>query len=88
MELMKLVKEKDNHEIVVKIDPGLFRPAEVDTLLGDSQKARERLGWEPIINLEQLNKEMIDCDLREAKKESLLKKEGFTINNSLEDFTK
>ncbi len=81
-------KRKDNHEIVVKIDPGLFRPAEVDTLLGDSQKARERLGWEPIINLEQLIKEMIDCDLREAKKESLLKKEGFTINNSLEDFTK
>jgi GDPmannose 4,6-dehydratase len=49
------------------IDPSLFRPAEVDVLLGDSRKARTRLGWEPTISLEEMIKEMVDADLARLK---------------------
>ena len=55
-----------------------------DFLLGNSDKAKEELGWEPNTSLEELIKEMIINDKEEAKKESLLKKSGFTINSSQE----
>ena len=71
-------------EIVIKVDPRYFRPTEVDFLLGNSDKARKELGWIPSISLEELIREMIDSDMEEAKKEALLKKSGFTINNSKE----
>lgn len=52
-----------NPDDFVKIDPQLFRPAEVDVLLGDSSLAREKLGWEPTITLEEMIREMVDADL-------------------------
>ena len=77
-------KRADTKEIVIRIDSKYFRPTEVDQLLGDSNKAFTKLGWSPKINLEELIEEMIDSDLREAKKESLLVKSGFEINDSID----
>ncbi len=74
----------DTNEVVVRIDKRYFRPTEVDELLGDPSKAKEKLNWEPKTSLNELISEMIDEDLREAKKEALLKKEGFIIHNSRE----
>ena len=53
---------------IIKVDPRYFRPTEVETLLGDASKAKDKLGWSPKISFEQLVKEMIDKDLKEAKK--------------------
>ena len=77
-------KRADTEEIVVRVDPRYFRPTEVEQLLGDSTKARKELNWEPKINLSQLVAEMIEEDSNEAKKESLLKKKGFSIYSSQE----
>ena len=65
-------RRSDTGEIVVRIDPRYFRPTEVDLLLGDASKARKNLKWSPKITLEELINEMINFDLQEAKKESLL----------------
>jgi GDPmannose 4,6-dehydratase len=59
----------DTNEIVIKIDPKFFRPAEVNYLLGDPQKACEKLGWKPTTTLEELVSEMIEKDLVEATHE-------------------
>ena len=77
-------KRADTEEVVVKIDPRYFRPTEVEQLLGDPSKAKEKLNWEPKITLNQLVAEMIEEDSNEAKKESLLKKKGFSIYGSKE----
>ncbi len=77
-------KRADTEEIVVRVDPRYFRPTEVEKLLGDSTKARKELNWEPRINLSQLVAEMIEEDSNVAKKESLLKKKGFSIYSSQE----
>ena len=61
-------KRKDNSEIVIRIDEKYFRPSEVDSLLGDPSKAKEKLGWTPKYSLEELAKEMIDNDIKELKK--------------------
>ena len=53
--------------VVVKVDPQYFRPAEVETLLGDASKARQQLGWEPETSFAELVREMVDADLAEAK---------------------
>ena len=82
--LEELGKRADTGEIVIRIDPKYFRPTEVDELLGDSTKAKEELNWEPKTNLEELIEEMIDNDLEEAKKESILKKQGFVIHPTVE----
>ena len=82
--LEEVGKRADNGEIIIRIDPSYFRPNEVDQLLGDSKKAREELGWSPKISLNTLITEMIKYDEIEAKKESLLKKQGFKLNTSLE----
>ncbi len=74
----------DNNQVVVRIDPRYFRPAEVQQLLGDSRKAFEKLGWKPKTSLEELIEEMILDDKKSALKESLLLKEGFEINNYFE----
>jgi GDPmannose 4,6-dehydratase len=63
---------------IISIDSRYFRPTEVETLLGDSSKAREKLGWQPKISFEELVKEMVANDLEEAEKDSLLNKEGFS----------
>ena len=65
--------------MVVRIDPRYFRPAEVETLLGDPTKAREKLGWTPTTTLEQLVTEMVETDHEEARKEALLTREGFNV---------
>ena len=73
-------KRSDTGEIVVKIDPKYFRPTEVDLLLGDASKARQKLNWEPKITLEELVNEMVVFDLNEAKKESHLSR-SFSKSN-------
>tara|TARA_Y100000739_G_C20590668_1_gene457708 strand:+ start:182 stop:1333 length:1152 start_codon:yes stop_codon:yes gene_type:complete len=77
-------KRSDTKEIVIKVDPRYFRPTEVESLLGDSTKAKKELGWVPKTSLEKLIEEMIESDKKEAEKEALLKKSGFKINNSIE----
>jgi len=69
----------DTGAVVVRIDPRYFRPAEVDTLLGDPSKAREKLGWTPTTTLEELVAEMVAADVEEAKKEAYLKRKGFAV---------
>ena len=62
---------------VIRIDPRYFRPTEVETLLGDPTKAKEKLGWVPEITLDQMVAEMVETDLVEAKKNALLKQHGY-----------
>ncbi|CRY91244.1 GDP-mannose 4,6-dehydratase [Synechococcus sp. WH 8103] len=69
----------DTGEVVVRIDPRYFRPAEVETLLGDPSKARKKLGWTPTTTLEELVAEMVEADKDEAKKEAYLKRKGFAV---------
>ena len=68
-----------NKQAVIRIDPRYFRPTEVETLLGDPAKAKEKLGWVPEITLDQMIKEMVETDLADAKKHALLKKHGYQI---------
>ncbi|MGE0407266.1 MAG: GDP-mannose 4,6-dehydratase [Candidatus Korobacteraceae bacterium] len=66
-------------KVLVEIDPRYFRPAEVETLLGDPSKAKRKLGWEATTSLEQMVKEMVAEDLRDAQKDELCKREGFRV---------
>ena len=77
-------KRYDTKEIVIKIDPRYFRPAEVDQLLGEPKKAFEKLGWSPTSTLEELIHEMIDFDKKEASREFLLKQKGFNVFGAME----
>ena len=72
-------RRSDTGAIVVRIDPRYFRPAEVDTLLGDPQKAHNKLGWKPTTTLEQLVTEMVNHDREEAMKDAYLLREGFDV---------
>ncbi len=65
------------NDIVVRIDPRYFRPAEVETLLGDPTKAKEKLGWEPKVTFQELVVEMVRADLESARKDELVKEHGF-----------
>lgn len=71
-------------DVIVKVDPRYFRPAEVETLLGDPSKAKEKLGWEPEITVEVMCSEMVAYDLDQAKRHALLKEHGFDISIALE----
>ncbi len=71
-------------DVVVKVDPKYFRPAEVETLLGNPAKAKAKLGWTPEITVEEMCAEMVQYDLASAKQHALLKKHGFDVNVSLE----
>ena len=64
-------------DVIMRIDPRYFRPAEVETLLGDPSKAKEKLGWVPEITVQEMCSEMVACDLAEAKKLHFLIKNGF-----------
>jgi GDPmannose 4,6-dehydratase len=75
----------DTGAVVVRIDPRYFRPAEVETLLGDPTKAREKLGWTPTTTLEELVAEMVAADKQEAAKEATLRREGFAVVGSMEN---
>jgi GDPmannose 4,6-dehydratase len=71
-------------DVIVRIDPRYFRPTEVETLLGDPTKAKEKLGWVPEITVQEMCAEMVASDLEAAKQHALLKSHGFVINVSLE----
>ena len=73
-----------NAQAVIRIDPRYFRPTEVETLLGDPTKAKEKLGWVPLITLDEMVQEMVAADLAEARKQALLKQHGYDIAVSLE----
>jgi len=75
----------DTGALVVRIDQRYFRPAEVETLLGDPTRAREKLGWTPTTTLEELVAEMVSADREEAAKEALLLREGFRVVGSMEN---
>jgi GDPmannose 4,6-dehydratase len=70
--------------VVVQVDPAYFRPTEVDLLLGDPTKANTKLGWTPEHNLASLVKDMIENDLKLARKEKYLKDGGFRVMNYFE----
>lgn len=69
---------------VVAVDPRYFRPTEVDLLIGDPSKAKEKLGWVPEIALQELVNEMMESDLHLMSKEEYLKSGGYRINNYFE----
>ncbi|WP_151764717.1 GDP-mannose 4,6-dehydratase [Acinetobacter soli] len=71
-------------DVVVAVDPRYFRPAEVDTLLGDPTKAKEVLGWVPEITVQEMCAEMVAEDLKEAQRFALLKAHGHDVSVSLE----
>ncbi len=66
--------------VVVRIDPRYFRPAEVETLLGDPSKAKEKLGWTPEITAREMCTEMVAHDLQQAKQHALLKQHGYEVS--------
>lgn len=72
-------------DVIVRVDPRYFRPAEVETLLGDPAKAKAKLGWVPEITVEEMCAEMVANDLQQAKQHALLKANGFDVAISLEN---
>lgn len=75
---------KATGECLVEVDPRYFRPTEVETLLGDPTKAKEKLGWVPKITLDEMVKEMVEHDVMIAKRDALCEKEGFRTNRYYE----
>lgn len=71
-------------DVVMRIDPRYFRPAEVETLLGDPAKAKAKLGWEPQITARQMCAEMVEADLQIARRHALLRDHGMDIPVSFE----
>lgn len=67
-------------DVIVRVDSRYFRPAEVETLLGDPSKAKEQLGWTPVITVEQMCAEMVRNDLVKAKQHALLKQHGYDVS--------
>jgi GDPmannose 4,6-dehydratase len=72
-------------DVIVRIDPRYFRPAEVETLLGDPAKAKEKLGWVPEITVQQMCAEMVLEDLKVAQRHALLKAHGHDVPVSVEN---
>jgi GDPmannose 4,6-dehydratase len=68
-------------DIIVRVDPRYFRPTEVETLLGDPTKAKEKLGWTPQTSFQELVSEMVLGDLEEAKRDELCRSHGFNTFN-------
>jgi len=68
-------------DVIVKVDPRYYRPTEVETLLGDPTKAKEKLGWVPKTSLRELVAEMVQSDYTEARRDDLILKAGFTTYN-------
>ena len=83
--LEEVGRRRDNNEIVIRIDKRYFRPSEVHSLLGDSSKAKNNLGWKPSKTLEDIITEMIKSDREIASKKSLLIKHGYKINKISND---
>ncbi|MNG99687.1 GDP-mannose 4,6-dehydratase [compost metagenome] len=72
-------------DVIVRVDPRYFRPAEVETLLGDPTKAKVKLGWVPEITVEEMCAEMVGADLDKAKQHALLRANGFDVSLSVEN---
>ena len=75
-------KNAQTGKLLVSVDPTYFRPTEVEILIGDASKAKEKLGWSPTCDLNQLISEMISSDLEEAKKDRHLQYGGFQTNGA------
>ena len=73
--------DSETGNLIVAVDSRYFRPTEVETLLGDPSKAKEKLGWEPKITFEEMVSEMMESDISIAKRDSLVKKYGFKAPN-------
>ena len=73
--------DSETNNIIIRIDKRYFRPTEVETLLGDSTKAKNKLNWQPKISFQELVKEMMMADLEEAKKDKLCEEKGFNVYN-------
>jgi GDPmannose 4,6-dehydratase len=73
--------DKKTNQQIVAVDPQYFRPTEVETLLGDPLKAKQKLGWEPEITFQEMVTEMVNHDLIEAKKDHLCQTHGFNTFN-------
>jgi GDPmannose 4,6-dehydratase len=71
-------------DVIMRINPRYFRPTEVETLLGDPTKAKQKLGWVPEITVQEICAEMVAFDLGEAKRNALLQKHGYSINMNVE----
>lgn len=67
-------------QVIVRVSPRYFRPAEVETLLGDPNKAKSKLGWEPELTLEEMIDEMVETDLDLARRHALLKRHGHALS--------
>ena len=72
--------DKATGNVLVEVDPKYFRRTEVDILVGDASKAREKLGWKPEVTLEELVRMMVKADLKEAEHEQMCLREGFSVN--------
>jgi GDPmannose 4,6-dehydratase len=77
-------KDAATGKVLVRIDPRYFRPTEVDMLLGDATKAREKLGWEPKVGFDEMVQAMVAADLKEAERDQLCRSQGFTTFNNYE----
>ena len=73
--------DKETGEVIVAVDPRYFRPTEVDALLGDSSKAKEKLDWETKISFKEMVYEMMENDINIAKRDELIKKHGYQAPN-------
>jgi GDPmannose 4,6-dehydratase len=71
-------------EVLVRVDPRYFRPTEVTNLLGDPTKAREKLGWSPVVSFPELVHEMVWSDVDEARQDTVVKAGGFRVRESRE----
>jgi len=71
-------------QTIVRVDPAYFRPTEVELLIGDATKAKEKLGWVPKYDLQALVTDMVQADLQLIKKDDYLKKNGFNTPNYFE----
>ena len=71
--------------VVIGVDPRYFRPAEVETLLGDAGKARRELGWTPRTSFDELVREMVEADLKSAERDALVRLHGFDAYNVREN---
>ena len=69
--------DEESGNLVVAVDSNYFRPTEVETLLGDPTKAKQKLKWEPKITFEEMIHEMMESDINIAKRDSLVKEHGF-----------
>jgi GDPmannose 4,6-dehydratase len=76
--------EEKSGKVIVRIDPRYFRPTEVETLLGDPSKAKEKLGWEPKITFAQLVQEMVSEDLKIAERDQIVRQKGYKAYNYFE----